>query len=133
VENGLLRTGLCTYPQYHLKQLLKPNGTTPDTGIEGRVLQNLYSILESAEVVNSCKQDCRSVVVRATGGPSTTLAIPTNGIKIATSTSMEKMPPLDADVNVTIPQLSKRSEVCNVQYIVIICNYEFFNIRSFLN
>jgi hypothetical protein len=104
-----MKSGLCTYQQYLLKQLLKPNGTTPTSGIEGAVLQNLYSILQSAEVENSCKQDCRSVVVRSTGGPSTTKAFPRNGIHPTKTTSTVL---LDADVNVTLPQLSKKNEVC---------------------
>jgi hypothetical protein len=100
--------------QYLLKQLLKPNGTTPTSGIEGAVLQSLYSILQSAEVVNSCQQDCRSLVVKMTSDASVkTLASPTNGINFCPSNSSYPvpLPPIDVTVNITLPQQSKLNEV----------------------
>jgi hypothetical protein len=108
LQNHFQNSDFSTNKKILLKQLLK--STTFDVGIEGKILQSLYLLLHSEEVANSCKQDCRALVVKITRETGSK-AYPVKGITTSTSASSVPLPPVDVPVNITLPKLSIRNEV----------------------
>jgi hypothetical protein len=95
-----------------LNMLFRPNSSISHEGIERHVLQSLYLILNAEEIIYSCKQDCRSLVVKIFSESSPIKSSPKNGFKPAQTVS-QKLPPVNINVNITLPDISKLNEVWN--------------------
>ncbi len=95
-----------------LRKLLMPsNNSTVQQGIDRAVLQKLYAILllQSSETV--CLPDCRSLIVNMRAETSPTMAQPSGGITISYLKDPIPLPPFIVDVNITLPGLSKLTQV----------------------
>jgi hypothetical protein len=103
-----------------LRGLLMPsNNSTVQQGIDRAVLQKLYVALLSQNREAVCLPDCRSLIVNMRTETSPTLAQPVRGIPIPIDSYPLPLPPLIVDVNITLPDLSKLTQVIilNVQKI----------------
>jgi hypothetical protein len=100
-----------------LTMLLKPNVSawTAKAGVQKTVLQDLYTILMSDELQESCRPDCHSLVVGVMPefyDTSTGLAQPIKGItRLRNADDGRPLPALNINVNLTIPDWSILSEV----------------------
>jgi len=94
-----------------LNILLRPRGSKIEKGIERSILQSLYAILLSQKRQKTCKSDCRSLVVRLMADARTARASPESGIKRRPESVPVPLPPIDVNVNLTLPKLNKVNEV----------------------
>jgi hypothetical protein len=95
-----------------LKRLLMPsNNYTVQQGIDRAVLQKLYATLLSQNSETMCLPDCRSLIVNMRTEKSPTKAQPENGISIPITKHPLPLPPLIVDVNITLPDISKLTQV----------------------
>jgi hypothetical protein len=99
-DDCLINTALGRLGEEHylLGQLLKSNSNTIiNTGIEATVLKRFSSILQSGQVMNTCRKDCRSLVVK---------------IMAETSSASPKLVPPMVDINIFLPEIYRIDEVC---------------------
>jgi hypothetical protein len=95
-----------------LRRLLMPsNNSTVRLGIDREVLQKLYAALLLKNNDTVCLPDCRSLIVNMRAETSPTKAEPTRGIPISFTKDPHPLPPLIVDVNLTLPDNSKLTQV----------------------
>jgi hypothetical protein len=103
--------------------LLRPNSSNwvAEAGVPFTVLQDLYTVLLSGELQKNCWPDCNSLVAELTSEASALRAEPTTGFpRLKCCRDVEKpLPALNATVNLTIPDMSRLSEVCHFIHVTL--------------
>jgi hypothetical protein len=94
-----------------LSLLLPGINSTVQHGIEREVLQSLYAALLSKNVETVCLPDCRSLIVYMRPEASPVKAQPSNGIQLVQPNSKYVPLGLLMEVNITMPNLGKLSQV----------------------
>ncbi len=95
-----------------LMRLVMPSvNSTVQQGIDRAVLKKLYTAFLSQNSETMCLPDCRSLMVNMRAETSPTLAEPIRGITKSFTRDPLPLPPLIVDVNITLPENSKLTQV----------------------
>jgi hypothetical protein len=94
-----------------VKNLLRPSDSKVQQGVDQYVLKSLYSSFLSQTFRESCRPDCRSLVVNMGAETSQIPAQPKEGIVFSFSKKGQPLPPITVEVNITLAELSKLNEV----------------------
>jgi hypothetical protein len=95
-----------------LRGLMRPKNMTYLQGVDQMVLKRLYNALLSKEIQTKCRPACVSLVITMRSEDSPVIAQPQQGLRRFVDRPLPlPLPPLQIEVNLTLPDLSTLNEV----------------------